>query len=428
MFKIKSDFLKDSVWALVGNVFFRGSSLVSTFFLAHILQKIAYGEFNSLKNTLTTLAVFTTFGLGYTSTKFVAENISKKAQDLQYLVRKIYKITILFSGVVAILLFLFANNISLYYYNNVDFVIEIKILSFWVICMAVSTTQNGIISGLKIFKELAGINCIIGILTLIVTPLLAYFYGVKGACISLIVIQLINNVLYFFIISKSLKKYENKEPCGINTSKILFYSLPITFIEAIFSLGLWINYYLMQNNFNYGELALFSTAMQWYILLLFIPMILRNVILSYFSSEQEQKDGNIFQKALLFSFCSAIIPAFILFMCSGIIAKLYGVDFSELKVLFRITALISIFASCIGVIEQYLFSISKNWIVFFISMIKDIGISGLFLYFICVKNITDAAYYLMLSYLILYAAAFTIYFLLYFCTDLFPRRKFSFKA
>ena len=98
-------FLRDSFWALLGNVVLRGAALITSIILAHILQKTTVGEFNSLKNTLTTLAIFTTFGLGYTSTKFVADYINSKNIHPKLLINKVYKITIIFSCLVSSFLF-----------------------------------------------------------------------------------------------------------------------------------------------------------------------------------------------------------------------------------------------------------------------------------------------------------------------------------
>ena len=414
--KITSDFFKDSFWALLGNVIFRGSGLVSSIFLAKILQKNEYGEFNSLKNTLTTLAIFTTFGLGYTSTKFVAECLSGSKKDPKELISKIYKIAIIFSVIIGFLTFIFAPQISEFYYNNAEFDLRIRILSFWIVLMALSTAQNGVIAGLGIFKKFTTVNIVIGIITLIFIPLLAFYYGTVGACVSLLLIQTLNCIINEYFIRKNIGIYNRLEPFPIRFTSILSYSLPLTLIEAIFSVCLWINYFLIQNHFNYGEVALYSTSMQWYILLLFIPMVLKNVVLSYFSNKNSEKD--IFKNAILLSLISTVIPVVFILIFSPYIEKLYGENFAGLGDLIRIMAIIPIFSSISSVMEQYLFSKSKNWIVFTFSLVKDGGTCLLFLYFIEYVGVKEAAYYLILSYLILNSITFSAYILLFLKTGL----------
>lgn len=279
--------------------------------------------------------------------------------------------------------------------------------------MAITTAQNGIISGLKIFKKFTYVNISVGIITLLLIPLFAYYYDATGACLSLLIIQAINCGINEYLIRKNTAVYHDLELADVDYKRILIYSLPLTLIEAIYSICLWINYFLIQNNFNYGEVALYSTSMQWYILLLFIPMVLRNVVLSYFSKITKE-DGNIFRNAILLSFISTVIPVILIFVFSSQIENLYGENFVGLAKIIRLTSIIPIFSSIISVMEQYLFSKSKNWIVFIISFIKDLGTCFLFYFLIRYKNIEFAAYHLILSYLLLNMVAFMLYALVFF--------------
>lgn len=419
----KSDFFKDSFWALIGSIAIRGCSLVAAITLANILQKGAYGEFNSLKNTLTTLAIFSTFGLGYTSTKFVAESLSKLQASPKKLIRKIYVVSSVFSGFIAVLLFFFAREISTLYYNDASFYVEIRMLSPWLILLAVTTAQNGIISGLKVYKKLAIVNIAIGVLTLIVVPLFSYFYHIMGACVSLLVIQAANASFNYWLIKSCVANVEGDMEEDIPFKAILIYSLPLTLIEAVYSMGLWINYYLIQTHFNYGEVALYSTAMQWYLLLLFVPMILRNVILSHFSSYDKKGEKLIFKNAIILSFGSALIPMLVIFATAQYIEMLYGNNFEGLAGILRLASIIPLFAASMGVFEQFLFARSKNWLVLSISLLKDGGTCGLFFWFINQYHIKDAAYYLLVSYLILNIFAFIIYTSFFFILKSFGGQK-----
>lgn len=421
---LRTDFFKDSFWALLGSVVLRGASLVTSIMLAHILLKTTFGEFNSLKNTLTTLAVFTTFGLGYTSTKFVADYINSKNKNPANLISQIYTITLVFSCAVSALLFIFAEDISYSYYKNTGFLHEIRLLALWVIITAISTAQNGIIAGLGIFKQLAKVNILIGVATVIVLPGLAYFHGLFGACLALVFIQGINCLFNYILIKNELKTTaKNEEDVGtrVNLRQILNYSLPLTLIEAVFSIFLWVNYFMLQNYQNYDEVALYSAAMQWYVVLLFIPTVLRNVILSYFSKNDSTYKITILRNAVTISLVATLLPAVVIFACAPYIASLYGGAFSGLTSVLRVIVFIPVFSSVINVLEQFLFSISKNWLVFFVCLLKDSFTSLLFIYFLLVKDIHQGAVYLSLAYLIMNLLVSLLYLIIYFKTDLFSR-------
>lgn len=407
---MSSSFFKDSMWALIGNIVYRGSGLLSSILLAKILLSKTYGEFNSLKNTLTTLAIFTTFGLAYSSTKFVSDCISGTNTNPRYIIKQIYKIVIIFSGAIGLLIFIRAKNVSELYYNDISFSNEIRLLSFWIILTAMTTVQNGVIAGLKIFKKFTFINIAIGIVSVIIIPLLAYYYSLYGACIGLLFVQLIIFIVNEYYIAVELKSYKG-DLSVIKYKRLISYSFPLTMIEAVYSISLWFCYYVLQNNTDYHQVAIYSTAMQWYVLILFIPIVLKNVILSHFSEENSQ--FGIFRKAIILSFVSTFIPVVIIFMLSDMIQNLYGTSFGGLSHILKIMVLIPIFSCVSGVIEQYLFSKSRNWLVFSISLFKDFGSAILSYYFIHLR-ISDAAFYVVLSYLLFNILSFFFYIIIFF--------------
>ena len=63
----------DSFWALFGNISAKGLALIAGILVARFLGSEVYGEFGLIKTTLMSLALFSTLGLGFTSTKFIAE-------------------------------------------------------------------------------------------------------------------------------------------------------------------------------------------------------------------------------------------------------------------------------------------------------------------------------------------------------------------
>lgn len=68
--KIKtSKLLTDSLWSLGGNVVGKGLALLADILVARFLGKDIYGEYGIIRNTILTIGVFSTFGLGYTATK-----------------------------------------------------------------------------------------------------------------------------------------------------------------------------------------------------------------------------------------------------------------------------------------------------------------------------------------------------------------------
>ena len=92
----KNQLFKDSVWSLFGNVVGRGLALVSGIFVARFLGKDIFGEYGIIKNTILTIGVFSTFGLGYTTTKYIAEFKEFSRELIPLFVKTANKITLVF--------------------------------------------------------------------------------------------------------------------------------------------------------------------------------------------------------------------------------------------------------------------------------------------------------------------------------------------
>ncbi|MBO5697209.1 MAG: oligosaccharide flippase family protein [Alistipes sp.] len=71
----ESPLFKDSFWALVGSTIGKGLSLIAGIAVARFLGSEIYGEYGVIRNTLTYIAIVSTFGFGYSATKFIAEHL-----------------------------------------------------------------------------------------------------------------------------------------------------------------------------------------------------------------------------------------------------------------------------------------------------------------------------------------------------------------
>ena len=58
----RSSLFKDSFWALLGSVIGKGLSLIAGIAVARFLGKELYGEYGTIKTTLTYIAIVSTFG------------------------------------------------------------------------------------------------------------------------------------------------------------------------------------------------------------------------------------------------------------------------------------------------------------------------------------------------------------------------------
>ncbi len=371
---INSQLAKDSFWAIFGNVIGKALSLLSVVIIARILGKDLYGEYGFLINTMISIAIFSTFGLGYTSTKYIAENIKNNPGLLYTIIGITQKTTFTVSVITTSIIFLFSDFFAIHVFENPSSVKLIQFSSFYIIFNSIVRTQIGILSGFRDFKGIAINNSIIGVLA-VLTTFLAYYYGLKGALLGALLIQIINFILNRILIKKNLKIYQNvlNDKSNFMFKTILAFSFPVALQEALYSSITWLYGLLLVKFSNYGEVGLNAAAVYWSALILFIPGILRNVVLSHMSSSlnDNSQHNRVLRVILIFNLSITFTLSIAVYLFSDIITSFYGDNFIGLRNVLNISVFTTIFASLSNVYAQAYMSKSKNWLMLMFRIIRD---------------------------------------------------------
>lgn len=367
----RNSLFEDSFWALTGNAVGRFCALVSGIVVARLLGKDIYGEYSVIRNTLFIIAVFSTLGLGYTATKFVAEYAGKC--NVTRLIRTINHITLCASGLIATIIFVLADEFAMLL-KAADLASALKLLAIIVVFNAVTTTQIGVLAGLKAFKELSVNNIHSGLMTLAATCILTCSYGFEGALWALLIAQIFNCILN----SRSVKRLSRPFPesnLGTQglTKKIMAFSIPIALQESLYSLSHWAILVLMANFSSYGQIGINSAVFQWINVLMFIPGVLKNVILAHLTglSEYGIERRKTLKTMLNINFLGAFVPLIVVVACSKYIVGFYGPSFVKMQPVLLIGVLSTVFNSIAGVFNQEFISLGRNWLVFFIGICRE---------------------------------------------------------
>ncbi len=360
----------DSFWALLGSVVGKGLLLLSGIAVARFLGSEVYGEYGIIKTTLLTIATFSSFGLGITATKFVAE-ACKDANLVISIRKRCYQITFFSSGTIALLVFLFSNQIAV--------VLDAKVLSealryvaIAIVFNAVNATQIGILGGLKAYKHIANNNIKVGVFTFVITVIFTYFWNFNGAVIALASSLAFNCALNYLSIRKVSPKTETPTT-PFSVLELVKFSLPVTLQESTYSATSWIASYILIKMSGYAELGLSTVGIQWMSVVLFIPGALRNVALSNLSSSNKdnKKNQKVLHRLLLVNFVSTFIPFVIVFALSGWIADMYGESYASLPSVLSIMLLVSVVHSLSITYTQEFISRNRNWFLFISRLIRD---------------------------------------------------------
>lgn len=378
----KSTLFKDSFWALSGNAIGKSLALIASIVIARLLGKDIFGMYGLIRTTLLSVAVFSTFGLGYTATKFVAEYVKYQPNRIPAITRNIMQITIITALVFALLLFIFCKQIATYLEASVLYN-AIRYLAVIVIFNSITTTQVSILAGFKKFKTVAHINLINGIFMFVCSVTLTYYFGLSGALLALLLAQILNCAQNYIEVRKNVKSLNIKSEDKKYSIKkeLITFSLPIALQEMQYSIFGWITPILLAKFSNFGEVGIYNATQQWSSVILFIPGALRNVILSHISSttDNHKQQVKILKRMLLINFLATFIPFIVVFIFSGFIEKMYGKSFVSLKTVLNVSVFTTIFSCMSTVFYQYFLAINKVWISFWCRLGMSVVVIVLFI-------------------------------------------------
>ncbi|WP_282079812.1 oligosaccharide flippase family protein [Aquimarina algiphila] len=405
--KILSDdilkkFISGAFWSVLGNVIVKGLSLVAGLFVAKLLGSISFGELSIIKSTLSVFGLLASFGLGFTITKLIGESLQKDAKQVGQVISAANVIIFISSFLFGLGLVLFAPLISIFLYKNESLIIPLRLSGVFLFFNAINTYQLGLISGFQLFKGLARINTILGIVSFPIILLFTYFLGLKGTLIAMICNSMIGCSLNYSIIKKEQRikgiviLYEKLYK---RIRKILSFSLPLALREIIYSTGNWITYYLLLEKSDFGEVGIFNSANQLSQIILFLPGAILGVSLSMLSTHRENKKNyvSLVKKSLLFNFIIVVVVGVFIAIFSGLIYDFYGNSYQGGREVLYVLILCTIPMSFISVFEQICISSSKpNWVTIFTFLGQfSIIVSVVILFYFSEKALSLAYSYLI---------------------------------
>lgn len=396
---LRSKLFKDSFWAVFGNGLGNGLLLLSGIIIARLLGKDLYGEYGVVKLTMFYIAMFACFGLGTTSTKYIANFVGENKTHVRSIMRDAMKITLCFSSALALLILIFANQLA-NFLDAPQLSMALRFMAIIIVFKALNTTQNGVLAGLKDFRRL-GINSILsGVFMLAVCFPLTYQFELVGALVSLSFSQCFNYLINAFYIAKI--KHEYVDERFSYTKELIRFSLPVALQEGLVNLTNWCAIMLLTKMSSTGELGLYSASIQWNAIVSLIPTLLMNVILSYISSTRNDKGKHdlLFKRMVLANFISTLIPVIVFFFIAGFITSFYGESFAGMTKVLRVLLLVPLFGCCGTIFKAEYVANNKSWLYFILRIIRDIVFLTISFFLLYRYNGLDGAFYHSISTLV----------------------------
>ena len=385
--KYNSKLFKDSFWALFGNSIGKVLALFLGIILANLLGSEDFGKYGLIKNSLFYLSICSTFGLGITGTKYIAQ-FKEEKDKINNICHDVLAISVFTSGFIAIMILIFAEQLAyLLEMNNMGNILRLSSLA--IVFNAINSAQTGILSGFKEFKTISNYNLITGIFTFISGTIFTYYWGLDGAIIALGLSYVVNYFLNAHTLNKIRSRFPKKKCVLDYKIQMLRFSLPLAMQEGLLALSSWSIIVVLVKLASYSDYGVYSAAHQWTAAISFIPAILKNVTLSYLS-DQQSDNKLIVKKMILVNLIASGSFFVVIFIFSGFIARWYGNTFIGVKPVLNILVFSCILGTMGSVFIQELISKSKNWLSFSITFIKSIIILVVSIWLIKVIGISGA--------------------------------------
>jgi len=373
---IASRLVRGTFWSLVGTVFARGLSVLSSIVAARQLGKVGFGEFGIIQSTMLSLSVVISYGLGTTATKYIAEfRFSNPARAGRIMA---------LSGIVACAagaslsagLAIIAPWLATRILAAPQLVKLLRVGALFLFLSTLNGAQIGALSGFEAFRTVARVNLITGIATFASMVGGVFLAGLTGMVWGLVISA------GFGWLMGHLAVREEASKCGVTlTFRGIFgeiailrnFSLPAILASALYGPVGWVCSAMLVNEPDgYAQMGIFNATIQWFALVMFIPGLLGQVVLPMLSESVGAGDDARSRRILhLTMMVNALVVAPLVLLASLAspwLMSLYGDGYAHawpVLVISLVTAGLLAIQSPVG---QSLNAEGRLWTVYFMNL------------------------------------------------------------
>jgi O-antigen/teichoic acid export membrane protein len=357
-------------WSVVGNGFGKAFTFVAMVLVARILGKEAFGDFGLIQSMAATFAVFSGFSLGASSTKYIAELLHTDKDRVGRIIGLNYLFTVFSSLIVAGIFYLCVPWICKTNLQSPHLIGAMRWGAVLLFAMTVMSMQTGIMLGFQDFKRQALATFIVGILSIPAFVIGAILDSLHGAVLGLLFVTLLNVFTNSYFIFCNTKKFDLRYSffdVYKELSVLWKFSLPTMFCTLAYSGTLWLCQMMLRKSPNgEAELVFFFAGMSVFMVMMFVPVRLRDVMFPMLSEQYGQKNRRQFRKTSLMYFglnlISIIIFVLPIMFFSQTIMGLFGNNFSDGYGTLLLLCIFSILVTFGDNVDHILLSQGKAWL------------------------------------------------------------------
>lgn len=363
-------------WSTFGTVSSRAVSLATMVVVARLLGRRAFGEFGMVQSTVAMLGTFAGFGLGLTSTKYIAEYRATNPQRAGRILGLAGLSTTLTSGILAVALALGAPWLATHSLNAPTLGTPLRISAAVLFFAALNGAQAGALAGFEAFRATARANLLAAVVAAPLFIVAAAWRGLLGvvwaSAIQFGVLWLLNHLA----LRREAQRFQVPVAWSgaLQELPVLWkFSLPALLAGAMVGPMHWLCGAVIVNQPDgYAEMGLFSAANQWFAILMLVPTLLGGVILPLLAEQVGNLDQRRAHKTLIAAMrinALVVAPIVVLgLLASPWIMALYGPEFRggwpTLMVVLLTAALLAVQAP----VAQLIIAQGHMWVAFLMNL------------------------------------------------------------
>jgi O-antigen/teichoic acid export membrane protein len=343
-----------TLWSILGAVVSRSLGLVAFVIVARALGKAGYGRFGIIQSTIGMFGVFAGFGLGQTSTKYVAELRDKDPERAGKIMAMAGLVAQISGILMAALLFVFAPWLASNSLAAPELTPLLRIGSFILIFEAINGSQIGALAGFEAFKITAKINMIVGLVNFPMMLLGVYWGGLTGSIWALGANRALNCLLNHI----SLKNEANRVGVPLlfkgskSELKVLWhYSFPSMLSGLMVTPALWVcNAMIVNQPDGYNQMGIYQAVIIFQQILFFMGNSISAPLVPLLASRIGQKSERLDRINMLSTWALGALPAVIFLGVPELATILFGKGFAGRN--FTNTFILIVFCSSVVIYKQ----------------------------------------------------------------------------
>lgn len=304
---------RGAFWSLAGTAISQGLTLVASIFVARMLGKDIFGELGIIRSTVGMFGVMAGFGLGVTATKHVAECRHRDPERAGRIMALSGLVALVTGMLAACILFLFAPWLAEHTLAAPALAGPLRIGALMLLFSAMNGTQTGALAGFEAFKTIAQVNLLIGLASFPMLLVGTYVGGLTGTVWALVsnlaIAWLLNHLALRREAARALVPFR-MTGCLQESGVLWQFALPAVFSSLLVMPTTWICGAMLVNQpGGYGELGVFSAALIFQSVLLFMGGVINAPLLSLLSHENPSSENRLQQINVLSSWLFGLLPA-----------------------------------------------------------------------------------------------------------------------